>query len=153
MFLKHYGEILERNREAANTKWKLTLGKKKTQQIKYKEEMTMLLAERIKDEFCQLSRSRKGKWETAEEDHKDKGTVSIEEATAKFLGGPGTWNDSGRKSYNQKSERKKQRVQMLHRGLWFEFNQVNCLLKEKTKTKTQYTERDRATRRETNTFY
>lgn len=61
MFLKHYGEILERNREAANTKWKLTLGKKKTQQIKYKEEMTMLLAERIKDEFCQLSRSRKGK--------------------------------------------------------------------------------------------
>lgn len=41
--------------------------------------MTMLLAERIKGEFCQFHRSRKGKWEIAEEDHKDKGTVSIEE--------------------------------------------------------------------------
>lgn len=76
----------------------------------------MLLVERIKGEFCQLYRSRKGKWEIAEEDHTDKITMSIEETTAKFLRGLGTWKDSG-ESNNQKSERKKQRVQMLHREL------------------------------------
>lgn len=135
MFLKHYGEILERNREAANTKWKLTLSKKKknAQWINYKEEMAMLLDERIKGEFCQLYRSRKGKWEIAEEDHIDKITMSIEETTAKFLGGPGTWKDLG-ESNNQKSEEEAESPDAAQRiMIWIQPSQLSAERKNKNK--------------------
>lgn len=99
----------------------------------------MLLAERIKGEICQLSRSRKGKWETAEEDHKDKGTMSIEQTTAKFLSGPGTWNDSGRKSKQPEIWKEEAESPDAAQRIVIWIQPVNCLLKEKTKIKTQCT--------------